>query len=51
MERVSTIDLQNKKDFFRARDKWLKYPFSNIVNKDIEKRGLEEVKKLNVFLD
>lgn len=51
MERVSTIDLHDKKDFFKARDKWLKYPFNNIVNKDIEKRGLEEVKKLNVFLD
>ncbi|WP_378105033.1 GLPGLI family protein [Chryseobacterium sp. sg2396] len=51
MERVSTIDLQDKKDFLKARDKWLKYPFNNIVNKEIEKRGLEEVKKLNVFLD
>lgn len=51
MERVSTIDLQNKKDFYKIREKWLKYPFNNIVNKDIEKRGLEEVKKLNVFLD
>ncbi|SIS71841.1 MULTISPECIES: GLPGLI family protein [Chryseobacterium] len=51
MERVSTIDLQAKKDFFRLREKWLQYPFNNIVNKDIEKRGLEEVKKLNVFLD
>ena len=43
--------LQAKKDFFRLREKWLQYPFNNIVNKDIEKRGLEEVKKLNVFLD
>lgn len=51
MASVATIDVQDKKFFFKARDKWLKYPFDNAVSKEREKQGIEEVKKLNVFLD
>lgn len=51
MARLTTIDLPDKKDFFKIREKWLKYPFISSVSKEQEKRGLEEIKKLNVFLD
>lgn len=51
MASVATIDVQDKKVFFKARDKWLKYPFDNAVSKEREKQGIDEVKKMNVFLD
>lgn len=51
MERALTTDLLDKKDFFKAREKWLKHPFNSNLSKERQKQILDNVRKINVFLD
>ncbi|WP_326982027.1 GLPGLI family protein [Chryseobacterium sp. MYb264] len=51
IQKVATFDFHDKRDFFKARENWLEHPFISIVNKEAQKRAIENAKKTNVFLD
>lgn len=45
------VTLKNRTEFLLAREKYFKYPFDNNFSKEIVQRKMEQLKKINVFLD
>lgn len=45
------ITLKNRNEFLVIREKFLKYPFERNVSKEIEKKKIDAISKINVFLD
>lgn len=51
MNEALQVSLKDRSEFMSARDKYHRYPFDNNFPKEIVDRKINELKKINVFLD
>jgi GLPGLI family protein len=45
------VKLKNRDEYLAIRERFLKYPFEKNISKEIEKKRLEAISKINIFLD
>ena len=51
MRDAVNINLKDRAEFLLLRERYIKYPFDSNYSKEIVDRKLEQLRKINVFLD